>query len=131
MSISLTLYNQHSTTASAQGLNGLGDRLAESLRSQEEGIVGSIKGALDPSGPLMSLPKPVLEQFRKWDQQFTDPDQIKMIETVKHKILELHAERREVVRSEVESKADRLRLDLSLKAISKTMAGVQQLLAAQ
>jgi len=49
----------------------------------------------------------------------------------KNKIIELHNDNRDYIRNKVEVTADKIRLELSIKAIGKVMTGVQQLLSSQ
>lgn len=65
MSMSFTLTAPEAETR-ATGINGLQERLVKALREQEEYIIGDIEAAVDLSSPLMSLPEPVKEQFRRW-----------------------------------------------------------------
>ncbi len=132
MSMSFTL-----TTSQADhqvtGLDGLRSRLIDTLRQQEQRIVGDIASAVDLSSPLMRLPEPVREQFRRWanDSVNHTPEQARLLQVAKNKITELYGDNRDYIRNKVNSNADKIRLELSIKAIGKTVSGVQQLLSSQ
>jgi hypothetical protein len=131
MSISLSPNSHASGVQSPQGLNGMVDQLVRSLRQQEESITGDIREALDPSSPLMTLPKPIQEQFKQWDSLYNSPEEIKLIQEIKRKITEMHSTNQGHIQNKVRSNAAKLHLEFSIKAISKTVNGVQQLLSAQ
>jgi hypothetical protein len=132
MSMSFTLTAPEAETR-ATGINGLQERLVKALREQEEYIIGDIEAAVDLSSPLMSLPEPVKEQFRRWaaDAANLTPEQARLLQVAKNKIIELHNDNRDYIRNKVEVTADKIRLELSIKAIGKVMTGVQQLLSSQ
>lgn len=132
MSMSFTL-SAPAAESQSTGINGLQERLVETLRKQEEYIVGDIHTAVDLSSPLMSLPQPLKEQFRRWaaDAAHQTPEQAKMFQVAKNKIIELHNDNRDYIRNQVEVTADKIRLEMSIKAIGKVMNGVQQLLSSQ
>jgi len=115
------------------GISGLQDRLIECLHQQESTIVGDIENALELSGPLMSLPKPLQEQFHRWAEQpqYQTPEMKRILETAKNKIIQIHNDNREYTSNKVAYNADKIRLELSIKAIGKVISGVQQLLSSQ
>ena len=117
----------------APGIHGLQMRLLETMGGEEQKITEVIEAALDPSGPLMSLPRPVVEQFRRWENQAgsMSPEEAWLFQVIKNKIIEIHEDNRNYIRNKVASNADKIRLELSIKAISKVINGVQQLLTSQ
>ena len=117
----------------ATGINGLQERLVETLRQKEQSLVGDIETALDLSSPLMSLPEPTREMFRRWANhpQFQTPEQARLLQVTKNKIIELHNDNRDYIRNKIAHDADRIRLQLSIKAISKCINGCTQLLTSQ
>jgi len=132
MSVSFTL-SEPQAPSQATGIDGLQKRLVEALRQQESSIVGDIESAIDPSSPLMSLPRPVQEQFNRMAElpQFQEPEMARLLQTMKNKIIQIHNDNREFIRNKVASNADKTRLELSMKAVAKAMNGVQQLLSSQ
>jgi len=117
----------------AAGINGLQNHLIETLRQQEQWIIGDIEKALDLSSPLMSLPEPTQEMFRRWknNAQQQTPEQQQLFRVIENKVMELHNDNRDFIRNKVAQNADKIRLELSIKAISKTVSAVQQLLSSQ
>jgi len=115
------------------GINGLQDRLIDTLHRQETAIVGDIENAVDLSSPLMSLPRPVQEQFRRWAEEPLNqtPEMARLLEATKNKIIEIHNDNQEYIRNKVAYNADKIRLELSIRAIGKAVNGVQQLLSSQ
>ncbi|WP_173932934.1 hypothetical protein [Chelativorans sp. Marseille-P2723] len=132
MSISFTLSAPQEKPA-APGVDGLQTRLIETLRQQEESIVGDINDALDPSSPLMSLPRPVQELFRRWADhpKYLTPEQARLMDVTKNKIIQLHNDNRDYIRNKVAQNADKIQLEAAVKAVSKIVNGVQQLLSSQ
>ncbi|QPC44317.1 hypothetical protein HW532_17400 [Kaustia mangrovi] len=132
MSMSFTLIAPQAERQ-ATGIDGLQDRLVDTLRQQEQSIIGDIDSAVDLSSPLMSLPEPVREQFRRWanDPQYQTPEQARLLQVTKNKIIELYSDNRDYIRNKVDSNADKIRLELSIKAVGKTISSVQQLLSSQ
>ena len=132
MSTSFTLSAPQIESLST-GINGLQDRLIDTLHRQETAIVGDIENAVDLSSPLMSLPRPVQEQFRRWAEEplYQTPEMARLLEATKNKIIEIHNDNQEYIRNKVAYNADKIRLELSIRAIGKAVNGVQQLLSSQ
>lgn len=119
------------STQRSQGLDGLVSELGTKMEAYERKLKDDLAGVLAPDGSLMTLPDPIRKQFAEWDRTYTQPQDIEMKNAIKRKIMEMHDVNQTYIRDKVENKASNLRLELSMKAINKSMSSIQQLLSAQ
>ncbi len=113
------------------GLAGFGAQLADSLKSHEARFRKSFVEGLDPAGDLMRTPGYLREQFQKWDETYTRPEDRAMVETLKRKVLQMTEITNDNIRDKVRDNAERLKLELAIKAVNKATQGVQSLLSSQ
>lgn len=119
------------TPASTGGLDSFARNAMAALEREEGKIRQALDQGLAPSGPLMSMPRHVQDQFTRWENEFTSPEDLKMVDRIKKRVTELTAENQSYIRDRVSENSDRLRLELAMKAVSKTTQGLQQLLSSQ
>ncbi|MDC0659467.1 hypothetical protein N6L27_15810 [Leisingera sp. SS27] len=113
------------------GVPGIAKNFSETLKGYERHISGDIEKSLEPGSAILKLPQHVQDQFKKWDDQFTDPETRALMEAVKKKIIEMHNSNTDYIRDKVKSNADKIKIEFAIKAISKTTNGIQQILSAQ
>ena len=113
------------------GVPGIAKKFSETIKGYEQHIIGDIEEALSPGSEIQKLPKHVQDQFKQWDNYFTDPESRALMESVKKKIIEMHNSNQDYIREKVKSNADKIRIEFAIKAISKTTNGIQQILSAQ
>lgn len=118
-------------SAGPEGLAGFAENALKTLEKQELKFQESFVKGLDPGGDLLKTPKFLKDQFARWDQQFTRPEDIALVAALKKQILEISAINKDVIRDKVVENTERLKLELAMKAVSKTTQGLQQLLSAQ
>ncbi|MGL6209786.1 MAG: hypothetical protein ACRC14_08160 [Paracoccaceae bacterium] len=113
------------------GIVGIGAQIADSLKEHEAGFRKSFVEGLDPSGDLMRRPGYLREQFQRWDETYTSPEDRAMVDTLKRKVLEMAEVTSQNIRDKVRDNSERLKLELAMKAVSKTTQGIQSLLQSQ
>ncbi|OED49569.1 hypothetical protein AB838_05770 [Rhodobacteraceae bacterium (ex Bugula neritina AB1)] len=122
---------QSATGQEDTGVPGIAKNFSETLQGYEQHIIGDIEKSLAPDSAIQKLPKHVQDQFKTWDNHFTDPESRALMESVKKKIIEMHGSNQDYIREKVKSNADKIRIEFAIKAISKTTNGIQQILSAQ
>ena len=113
------------------GLENLARSLSDQFATQESYVTDKIRESVKPDSHLMRLPTHITDQFDEWDAKVKTQAEAELIEAVKKKILAVHEMRTDYIRDKVNSNAEKMRLEFSVKAISKTTSGIQQLLSAQ
>ena len=110
-------------------------RMAEDVQSKLSGmddyITGHLREVTKPDSTLMALPKHLTAQFARWDAADKTPEQHKMYDTLKRKLIEMHETQANLIKSKVESNAEKMNLEFSIKAIGKATTGMQSLLSQQ
>lgn len=115
----------------SSGMTRMLESLGNSIEHHESRIRGSIIDGLDPNGDVMGIPKHIKDQFASWDAQFTAPEDRKLVEDLKNKVMEITTANQDYIRGKVERNADKMQLELAMKAVSKTTQGIQQILSSQ
>jgi hypothetical protein len=105
--------------------------MVQELEAQERKFHESMFEGLKPDGELMTIPTYVQDQFKKWDETFTSPEDRKLVSEVKDKILEIIGNTQDYISERVHENSNKFRLEVAMKAVSKTTSGIQQLLSAQ
>ncbi|SCZ61802.1 hypothetical protein [Epibacterium ulvae] len=118
-------------TAKKESVSDVFERIGESIESHENRIRKSFEVGLADDSPLMSVPDHVKAQFERWDNTFNLPEDKALVEKVKRQVLELTNSNRDYVREKVIDNAQKAKLEMAMKAVSKTTQGIQQLLSAQ
>ncbi len=103
----------------------------DELKAQEANIHESFAEGLRPDGHLMKLPDHVSDQFKRWENTFTSPEDKALVSEVKRKVIEMSESNSAYIRERVDGNTEKIRLELAMKAVSKTTQGIQQLLSAQ
>ena len=122
---------QSATVQETAGVPGISRSFSETLQDYEQFIIGDIETSLAPYSAIQKLPKHVRDQFKEWDNHFTDPELRALMETVKKQIIEMHRSNQDYIHEKVKSNAEKIRIEFMIKAISKTTSGIQQILSAQ
>ena len=122
---------QPSTIQETSGAPRISRSFSETLQGYEQLIIGDIENSLAPDSAIQKLPKHVRDQFKEWDNHFTDPELRALMEAVKKQIIEMHGSNQDYIREKVKSNAEKIRIEFMIKAISKTTSGIQQILSAQ
>ncbi|MFK4064096.1 hypothetical protein [Brucella anthropi] len=128
------LSNTLSSLNAGQKPSSVGDIqtiLAQKMRDHDAYIIGELDDALQLKGPLMSRPRYISEQFQKWSLQIDNPEQLALLRLVQRKMDTMHKNNRDFIKKKIQSNIQKVQLELSLKAMSKTTAGLQQLLSSQ
>lgn len=105
--------------------------LGQSLERHENTIRDSFSEGLAPNGDVMGVPKYIQDQFKTWDQQFTAPEDLARVADLKRKVLEINTANQDYIERKIGRNADKMQLELAMKAISKTTQGLQQILSSQ
>jgi hypothetical protein len=113
------------------GIANFAESAMEALKQHEDNISDSFREGLNPGGAIMKVPDSVMSRFKAWESAFTRPEDLAMVAAVKQKTLMAMRETADYVAEQAEKKVDRVRLELALKAVSKTTQSVQQLLSSQ
>ena len=118
-------------SAEARGFSTLANQVMERFQYHEDRIQQSFAKGLEPNGELTGLPDYVKQQFKRWDEEFTRPEDLALVRVLKQKVQALHESNVNYIRDQVRVKSDSLRLETAMKAVSKTTQGIQQLLSSQ
>jgi hypothetical protein len=121
----------NATRSDGAGLGGVADNIVNALKAQEAKISDTFVEGLRPDGHLMKLPTHMTDQFKKWEEAFTSPEDLALVAGVKGKVIEMAQLNSEYIQTTIERKAEKVRLELAMKAVSKTTQGIQQLLSSQ
>lgn len=113
------------------GMSRMLETLGNAVEHHEARIRNSFAEGLNPNGEVLGIPKHLKDQFASWDAQFTAPEDRKLVEDLKARVLEITAANHDYVRGKVARNADKMQLELAMKAISKSTQGIQQLLSSQ
>ena len=105
--------------------------MVQELEAQERKFHESLFEGLRPDGELMTIPTYVQDQFRHWDETFPSAEDRKLVGEVKNKILEMIGNTQDYISERVHENSNKFRLEVAMKAVSKTTSGIQQLLSAQ
>jgi len=120
------------TTHQADGLQGLQKEVSKAVKGVENYLMDDVKTAFDPNGKLMGgLPKHVEDSLIKAEQSARDPETRALYQTYRNNLTTLNQHNQEFLRNRYQSKIQAQQIELSLKAVSKTMSGIQQLLTSQ
>lgn len=117
--------------ATGSSLEALMRSTLQELEAQERKFHDSIFEGLRPDGELMTIPSFIQDQFRKWDETFTTAEDRKLVGEVKNRILDVIQNGQEYIQERVHENSNKFRLEIAMKAVSKTTSGIQQLLSAQ
>ncbi|WP_176086017.1 hypothetical protein [Martelella sp. HB161492] len=113
------------------GLKGVAEQISTGLKATENYMVGDVSQALNPNNGLVRLPLPTEQMLNRMESQATTPEQRKIFETIKKNTLDIHARQNDILEQSFSRNIASQKIQLSLKAVSKTMAGIQQLLSSQ
>ncbi len=105
--------------------------MSEGLQQHEADIRNSFVEGLAKDGELSGIPDHVKKQFEIWDQTYTRPEDRKLVEELKSRIMEISASNEGYIRDAAQKKTSRFQLELAMRAANKTTSGIQQLLSAQ
>ncbi|MBC8719590.1 hypothetical protein [Ochrobactrum sp. Marseille-Q0166] len=117
--------------AATQGWENVRNKLISSLKEQETSISGSIRNSVDDSSALMSLPEHLRSEFRRLDAMAQSPEQQKYVAEVKRNVLALHEARAANIREKVSMNISKMNFEFAMKAISKSVSAIQQVLSSQ
>lgn len=112
-------------------LKDIGQRLTSAIRQHEESITNELGEVLSSSSPLLTVPKPIQDEFKNWDARLRTPEEHQAAKAIRDKIVEIYGENAAHIQDKVRNNISRVQIDLAIKAISKTMSGVQQILSSQ
>ncbi|WP_299211354.1 hypothetical protein [uncultured Tateyamaria sp.] len=99
------------------------------LRDKESYITDEIFKSVKSDSELMQLPDHVTELFKKWESRYTNPEDAKLVQSVKRKIIEMHGMNTDLIKNQVQSVKQKVEIEFALKGISKATSGLQQLLS--
>ncbi|MCU0910047.1 MAG: hypothetical protein MUE98_01470 [Rhodobacteraceae bacterium] len=119
------------TSQQSSGLDALMRDMARSIEEQEKAFRDSFAEGLKPGGELMGIPKHVRDQFKLWDETFTNPEERKLVAELKSRIIEISTNTQEYIGERVTQNAKKFQLEMAMKAAGKATSGIQQLLSAQ
>jgi hypothetical protein len=121
------------STLSVQGsgIDTMMRNIAREIENQEKKFRATFVEGLRPDGDLMGFPKHIQDQFKKWDETFTSPEDRKLVAELKNKIIEITTNTQDYIGERVRENSNKFRLEIAMKAVGKTTSGIQQLLSAQ
>ncbi|WP_420963859.1 hypothetical protein [Brucella sp. IR073] len=118
-------------TSRIDSLQSLGGEVVEKFKRSEQAIRKDIQGATDPSGPLMKKPPYVEELFQHLAALNLPPEQQALYSSMKKNMAALEQQRKQFIARSISRNYAKIQIELSIKAISKSISSIQQILSSQ
>lgn len=129
MSISLYSVSAASSASSPSGIEGVGQRMTDLLRSQDARITGDIRAAFEPGSPLMGMPETVQAQFRRLESSPMNSEEKRVLNEIKARISDIYENNRNYIAEKSKANLESVYLEITAKASGKAMSAIQQLLS--
>ncbi|TPW28835.1 hypothetical protein FJU08_16025 [Martelella alba] len=114
------------------GLKEVGGNITKAFGDVENYMLADAKQALNPNNAFMRpIPLPVEQMFNRYEAQIRTPEERKIFETMKKNTYALYARKNENTQQQVSRNIESEQIQLSVKAASKIIAAIQQLLSSQ
>ena len=122
------------TIASSSGESSfarLAGKVGQALEFHETKIRGDIASGTDSFNAAVRKHPHLEDLLKRLDTTLENPNERKLLQTLKQRVMEVHMSKSDFMSEQINTKSDRVQLELAIKAISKTTSGIQQLLSAQ